>query len=1125
MGIEDDFFALGGHSLLATRVVARVRETFGIELPLRLLFERPTVQGLARCIDELRRSAAGSDLPPVPRRPPEVELPASFAQQRLWIHDRLAAGMNPYNLSAAVLLEGPLDVSLLERALGEVVRRHESLRTTFVEVRGLPMQVVREPEAFSCERWDLRRAGAETEVSRRIEGFAGQRLDLTTGPLFRIAVLQLREAASVLVLTMHHIISDGWSMGILIREITQLYEAFRNGQSSPLDDLPVQYGDFTLWQRAWLRGRILESQLLYWREHLAGLPPGLELPTDRPRPPIPSFRGARYVTRWGGASQENSWTSRRRRDVTLFMVLLAAWEALLGRLAGQEDFATGTPVANRERSELEGLIGLFVNMLVLRAKLSGGPTFRELLDQVRESALEAYAHQSLPFEYLVEQLEPERDLSRSPLFQVVLVLQNAPMPSLEFGGLRLTPLEIQGRTSRFDLLLSVVERDGRLEGTWEYSSDLYDESTIVRWAENLETLLREGFEDPGRPIWDLPLLSPPEYSQVIREWSVGEEAVTSGLLHELFEAGAALHPEREALVWKDRRLTYGELEHRSRRVAERLRASGVGPEIRVGLCVGRSAGLVVGALGILRAGGVYVPLDPSYPPERLGWMLEDSGARILVTERHWQGLLPQRVGERVFLDGEGLLDAEETSPSGGEERDAGPAESANLAYVIYTSGSTGRPKGVAIRHGSAVALMHWARGVFSDEELSGSLASTSICFDLSVFEVFVPLSWGGRVILVENVLELLSLATGAEVSLVNTVPSGMSELVRREALPASVRTVNLAGEELSRKLTDEVYRVSRVERVLNLYGPSEDTTYSTWMTVPREGTGKPSIGRAIAGTRAYVLDRYLHPVPAGVAGELYLGGEGLARGYLNRPDLTAERFIPDCWSGMAGERLYRTGDLARWLPDGSLDLLGRSDHQVKVRGFRIELGEVETALLGLEGIVEAVVAVFGEGGSRYLVAYVVLEKGVELVPDRLHLHLHRVLPQSMIPSRFVQLESLPRTPNGKLDRRSLPDPNRLPVQGESELIEPRTEMERELAAIWIEFLQLPRVSIEQHFFEVGGHSLVASQIVSRIRELYAIEVPLSLFLQNPSIADLDRYITERTLELIDQDELRNLLHS
>ncbi|HKV08239.1 MAG TPA: amino acid adenylation domain-containing protein, partial [Thermoanaerobaculia bacterium] len=932
-----------------------------------------------------------------------------------------------------------------------------------------------------------------------------------------------------LLLSMHHIVSDGWSIGVLLYELSALYGAFSSGRPSPLPELAVQYSDFTVWQRGWLSGETLAAELAWWRERLAGAPAALDLPADRPRPAVQTGRGASERFAFGEALAEGIRAVSRRHGATVFMTLLAAFDALLARWTGQEDLVVGTPIANRNRAEIEGLIGFFVNTLALRSDLSGDPPFAALLARVREATLSSYEHQDLPFEKLVGELAPERDLSRTPLFQVSFMLQNAPMPPLALGpGLTLSGEGVESGTAKFDLTLALQEDEGGLLGTASYSTDLFDRETIERLTGHLRTLLQGIVESPGARLSDLPLLTGAERSQ-LAQWheETRREPGESGLLHGLFEAQAARAPGAVALIAGTERLTYADLDRRSTDLAARLAALGIGPETSVGLCLARTEDLVIAMLATLKAGGFYVPLDPAYPAERLAFMLEDSGCRVILAHARNLDRLPPHDAEVIVLDapaevvGAQFIAPSSTAPS--------PAPLAgNLAYLIYTSGSTGRPKAVAIEHRSAVLLAHWARGVFTPEELAGVLASTSITFDLSVFEIFVPLAWGGTVILADNALALPRIPAASEVTLINTVPSAIAELLRMEALPPSLATVNLAGEALTRALSDRVYERPGTARLYNLYGPSEDTTYSTFALIERSPESPPTIGRPLDGTQGHILDRHLQPLPVGVPGELCLGGASLARGYLGRPELTAERFVPDPWSGVPGARLYRTGDLVRRRTDGALDFLGRIDHQVKVRGFRIELGEIESGLLARPGVEAAAVLVReDEPGDRRIVAYVVLREGEEETADSLRRALADRVPEYMVPSAFVFLSALPLTPNGKLDRKRLPAPESSRPDLDQEFIAPRTALEIEVANIWADVLGVDQVGLHDSFWSLGGHSLLATKVLSRLGDALGVDMPLQTLFEAPTVERLTTAIGERVLaeEISDlsEEEILTLL--
>ncbi len=1103
VGARDDFFALGGHSLLATRLASRLRQAFDVELPLRQLFERPTVAGLASAIEELRAEGATPAPPLLPARL-DGAAPLSFAQERLWFLDQLDPGSAAYHMPGAFRLRGALDVPALRASLGEIAHRHAALRTIFVAPEGqAPVQVVTEWTEPALPLADLAGlpAGAREVEGRRLAGEEAVRpFDLLRGPLFRAGLIRLGPNEHLALVTMHHIVSDGWSMGVLVGELGALYPAFVAGLKSPLPVLPVQYADFAVWQRGWLSGEILASQIAYWRQSLAGLPP-LDLPTDRPRPARRLGRGA--IRSFGLPEELRQSLARfsREEGATLFMTLLAGLSALFSRSTGQDDLAVGSPIAGRTRAEVEGLIGFFVNTLVLRADLAGAPGFRALVARTRERTLAAFSHQDLPFEKVVEAVAPERDTRRTPLFQVFFVLQNAPAGRLELPGLTLEPLALDWEAAKFDLTLTLAETGSGLAGSWEYDRDLFDAPTILRLAGHFERLLAGMVARPDLAIAEAPILGEPEREQVRVQWNdlplpqILAEAEGS-CLHERIALQAERRPEAVALVWNEERLTYGALLARSHRLAQRLRDLGVGPEVRVGVCARRTPDLVAALLGVLAAGGAYVPLDPEYPRERLSFMLADSGASLVIAGGDVADRLP--AGEVRILDLGKML---ATGPPPLGETGAVPG---NLAYLIYTSGSTGRPKGVAIEHRSAVGLIDWAARAFTSEELDGVLAATSVCFDLSVFEIFVPLALGGRVVLAANALALPDLPGAWEVTLVNTVPAAMRELVRGGRLPGSVRTVNLAGEPLPRVLAEAVHAAG-ASRLLNLYGPSEDTTYSTIEEVAAGEPGEPRIGRPLPGSQGYGVDRAGQLAPMGVAAELQLGGAGLARGYLGRPALTAERFVPDAWSGEPGARLYRTGDLVRSRPDGRWGFLGRIDQQVKVRGFRIELGEIEAALLAVPGVREAVVLARRDtpGASEMpedarLVAYVVgLEEGDLSGP--LRSRLAERLPEPMIPAAFVGLSALPRTPNGKLDRKALPAPE---WKAGTEYLAPRTTVEEVLAGLFAEILGVSRVGVEDSFFRLGGHSLLATQLVSRVQGTFRVKLALRRLFETPTVAAL-----------------------
>ena len=1109
VGARDGFFALGGHSLLATRLISRVREGFGVELPLRALFEAPTVEGLAARIEALvGEGASAAKAPPIVPIPREGNLPLSFAQRRLWFIDQMEPGSAAYNLPHALRLTGALDVAALERGLGELTRRHETLRTRFLAVSGEPVQVIDAPSSVRLDPIDVSQLSSderEAAVQRLAQEEAARPFDLARGPLMRTALIRLAEDEHALLFTLHHIVSDGWSTAILVREISELYAAFSEGREPRLPDLPVQYADFAAWQRAWLEGEVLEAQLGYWRERLAGAPPLLELPTDRPRPQVQSDRGGSVPF-----ALPNDVTRALRalalgEGATLFMALLAAWKLLLSRYAGQDDVVVGTPVAGRTRLETEGLIGFFVNTLVLRTDLSGSPSFRDLLARVREATLGAYQHQDVPFEKLVEELAPERSLSHTPLFQVVFMLQNDEREALRLGSLHAEPLAGAEEAVKFDLVLTVAEDGDHLSGSLSYRAELFDAATVERMLAHFAVLLRGIAARPDAPAAELPLL--PEAERLLLDaWLATGRAYPAGQrVHDLFAAQAAKTPDAPALVFGGEAMTYADLDQASNRLANHLRRLGVDVETRVGVCLERTPELIVSLLAVLKAGGAYVPLDPAYPRERLGYMTEDAGVRLVLTTSHLAGRLPEAV-EPVRIDA--IRDAVEAESADAPSVDVDPE---NLSHVIFTSGSTGRPKGVMIRHSSTVVLLHWLRENVSDEERASVLGSTSINFDVSIAEIFGTLCWGGKLVLVENALDLPSVAD-QEIRYASMVPTAAAELLRSNGIPASVRTLNLGGEALPNDLAQALYGLGSVEKVGNLYGPTEDTTYSTYSVVAR-GADRVLVGKPVANTRAYVLDANLRPVPVGVIGELYLAGDGLSRGYAGRPDLTAERFVPDPF-GVAGARMYRVMDRIRWRADGELEYFGRTDFQVKVRGFRIELGEIETVLRAHPSLLDAVAVVREDSpGDRRLVAYVVAKDG-ESAPGtaELRAHVGQHLPEYMVPSAFVPLAALPLTPNGKVDRRALPAPDAAGIDAET-YVAPRTEAEEQLAAVFAEVLGLQRVGVHDDFFDLGGHSLLATRVTTRVREIFGAELAVRTLFESPTVAELAPRVDAGEVEL------------
>lgn len=1040
--------------------------------------------------------------------------PQSFAQQRLWFLDQLVPGSPLYNLPAIVRLSFPVDRAILERSFNEVIGRHETLRTTFVSMKGKPVQIVSPQWQFGLPLIDLRHlpnGERETEALRLAREEAQRSFDLRRGPLMRATLFRLGPQEHVLLMTMHHIISDGWSLGILWQELSTLYLSHRAGEPSPLPDLPIQYSDYAIWQRNWLQGNVLENQLSYWKENLADLPI-LALPTDKARPAMQTFRGTQEPVALGKDLTAAVHKLGQKARATNFMVLLAAFNVLLYRHSNQEDVVIGTPVAGRGCSELEGLIGFFVNPLVLRTSLRGDMTFMELLEKVRDNALGAYAHQDVPFEMLVERLQVTRDLSRNPLFQVMFQIQNAPTMVRQDGESASLALQVARETSIFDLALSLWETSEGFGGTVEYSTDLFERSSIKQMIAHFETLVQSIVNDPDCELSRLCLVTQAERRYLLKECKQTRSSYPAARsFPELFESQVQNDSQATALIFENEQVSYGELNRRANQLAHYLQRLGVGPEVLVGIMMERSVEMVASVLAVLKAGGAYVPLDPGYPTERLRSMVADSALSFLL--RKERGAASQDWGARaqvVFLE-------EETETIAGENE--GNPETAisteNLAYVIYTSGSTGKPKGVMIQHGGLANVVGAQSQTLDIRAENRILQFASLSFDASIFEIVMALGTGA-VLCLGSQHELLpgpSLTRLISDRLVNTVtlpPSALKVLNAAEC--ATLKTITVAGEPCSADLVAPWLNGNR--RFFNLYGPTEATI---WVTAAEclAQSGKPNIGRAIPHAEIYVLGPHLDLAPVGVVGELFVGGIGVARGYLGRADLTAERFQPNPFSQLPGARLYRTGDLVRYLPDGSLDYVGRKDLQVKIRGWRVELKEIEAALEDHESVKEAVVVVREER----LVGYVVGAAGNRPNTDQLREHARLKLPEQMVPALLVVLEVLPRTPNGKVDRLHLPAPAPLHPELATSFVPPQTEMEKTIAAIWRKVLELDAAGIYDNFFDLGGHSLLLVEVYSRLRDLVDKSFPITEMFRYPTIHALGNYLTQ------DRAEVPSLQHA
>jgi amino acid adenylation domain-containing protein/non-ribosomal peptide synthase protein (TIGR01720 family) len=1103
VGIEDDFFELGGDSILGAQVLARVRGAFGIGLSARTVFDASTVAELAELLPVQPESAHAAEITPARR---DLALPLSSAQQRLWFLDDLSGGGTEYNTGVGLRLSGPVDVEVLRSALTALSARHESLRTTVHTVDGRGVQVVAAEADLPLRVVNL---STMEELDQVLTEELTLPFDLRQGPLTRAVLVRIADEDHVLMLSQHHIVTDGWSVGLLVDELGKLYAG-----TTDLPELPIQYPDFAVWQRLQLSTPATAGQLGYWKQKLAGIQ-ALELPTDRPRPHLRTSSGAIHRASLPSELVEGLTAMGREHGATVFMTLTAAVQVLFSRYGNQPDISIGTVVAGRGRAELENLVGFFVNTLVLRSWAEPTQPFTEFLGEVRETVLEAFTNGEVPFDSLVEELRPERDPSRTPLVQALVVLQNAMVRPHEAGGLRITEQDLPRPSARFDLVVEFWPRGGEagpqqeMDVAIEYNTDLFDTATIERMVSHLVVLLKGIVTAPDLPLAQLPLLGDAELHQVVVAWNDTASNVPAVTLPTLFEAQVVRTPEATALVCDDVHWSYAEVNERANRLARLLVSRGAGPERFVALAMPRSADLVVAALAVLKAGAAYLPIDPAYPAERIGLILDDARPELVLVTTGVAGQIPAHEDvARLVLDEPGVVEALAVSPAGDL---AGGLLAANPAYMIYTSGSTGRPKGVVVTHQSMVDLVAWAATEFGAAGLARVVASTSLTFDVSVFEIFGPLAVGGTVHIVRDLLALGEGVVTEPVSLISGVPSAFAQLLAQDGLLVSADTVVLAGEALPAKMVRDIRAALPSSRIANIYGPTEATVYAAaWYSDGGDQQQAPPIGRPIANTTAYVLDPSLRPTPIGVPGELHLGGRGLARGYLNQPGLTADRFIADPF-GEPGAQMYRTGDVVRWNRAGELEYLGRADHQVKIRGFRIELGEVEAALRQHEDITEAVVVVRQEeSGHKRLVAYVV---AAAIDVAELRDFLGRTLPDYMVPSAFVALEGFPLNSSGKLDRAALPAPDF--GAGRTGYAGPRTDVERALVQIWADVLGVERVGVQDNFFGLGGDSILSIQVVSLARQAGLTVMSRDLFLHQ-TIASLAPHVTTAQSEVIDQ---------
>ncbi|HEY6348111.1 MAG TPA: amino acid adenylation domain-containing protein [Candidatus Angelobacter sp.] len=1121
VGRHDNFFTLGGHSLLAVRVVVRIRQALGIAITAGDLFARPVLADLARNL----KNAVHAELPPIISAERNQRIPLSFSQQRLWFLAQIEGGSQAYLSPVGLHFKGQLDRAALQRALDRIVERHEALRTTFTLIDEEPVQRIASvaDSRFHLLEYDLRRhPDIRVEHDRLVAQESNAPFDLEAGPLVRGRLIRASEDEYTLVINMHHIVSDAWSNAILFNELSSLYGAFRRGEADPLPELPVQCADYALWERRWMEGEAGRQQGEYWKRILQGAPALLELPTDHARPSRQDYSGESEALVLNQALttelKELSW----RHGTTLYMTLLAGWAVLLSRLSGQQDLVIGAPVAGRERAEIEGLIGFFLNTLTLRVNVSGAPPVAELLKRAREVALGAQQNQTFPFERVVQIVRPERSLGHNPLFQVMLSWQNVPEGTLAFPGLeaRLEPTPYH--PAIFEITLTLQEAGGRIAGEMEYATALFEPATIRRYGEYFRRLLQGLVAGDMQPVDLLPLLSSEERRQLVYGWNdTADDYASNKCIHELFEEQVERTPQAVAVMYEGRKLTYLELNARSNQLAHYLRKQGVSADARVGLCVERSLEMVVGILGILKAGGAYVPLEPSYPQERLQYMISDSHAMVVLT----QGALADRLAEmgapllRLDADQEVLHGCTEENP----QRDEVELTPNSLAYVIYTSGSTGKPKGVMNEHAAVVNGLLWARDTYGTSSEDRFLQKTPFSFDVSVWEFLLPLFSGAQLLMARpgghtDPQYLKTMLDRERITTVHFVPSALQMFLEHGVSAGAcgeLRRVFSSGEALSYGLQQRFLAALPHVELHNLYGPTEAAVHVTaWWCQPGLHEGVVPIGRPIANMRMYVLDNYLQPVPEGVVGELYIGGAGVARGYLNRPELTAERFLKDPFvqdaedAGEPGARMYRTGDLGRWQADGSIEFLGRNDFQVKMRGYRIELEEIESQLQSYAGVREAAVMAREDvPGEKRLVAYYTIaenrngETGEAVGAEALRTWLAAKLPEYMVPAAYVRMEQMPLTGSGKLNRKALPKPEGS-AYAQRGYAAPESDTERALAASWADLLHVERVGRQDNFFALGGHSLLAVRVLARIRQQMGVAVTVSEMFARPVLADL-----------------------
>jgi amino acid adenylation domain-containing protein len=1128
IGCDDNFFELGGHSLLAAQIAARVRTQLKCEMPISTLFELPTIRLLAE------RIAAGAAEPvrTIDRTERDEAIPLSFNQQQFWLLDQVSPNRATYNVSTGLKIVGPLDVEKLQRVIDCMVDRHEILRTSVVSTKESAAQVISPAVSIPVRATDLSQLPAAQAMSQRETIIAEERdhlFDLNNGPLMRVRLLKFGEQQHELMITLHHIVCDGWSINVLLRELTHLY--LKNVDRDVLPHLSIQYADFAVWQRRWMEDEGIQRQLNYWRQQLADAPTVMELPTDYSRPAIRSYEGGRVAARLADDVAESLRALSRKENTTLFTTLLAAFQTLLFRYSGQDDVVVGSPVAGRTMFETENLIGAFVNTLVMRGDLSGNPSFRDALARVRQTSMDAFAHQDLPFERLVEELNPERRANRSPLFQVMFSFQNMPEPELAVNGTKFKTIQIASSAAKFDLTLEVGELPDGITLSFEYACDLFTAPTIERMLGHFVNLLTAITQDPAQTIADIELLMPAERQQLLVEWNDNQIAYpeTAGV-HHLFEAQAAQTPDAAAIEFCGRQLTYRELNSKANQFAHYLINRGVGPEAIVGVSLDRSFEMLVAILGVLKTGAAYVPLDPTYPRDRIAFMIQNTAARIVITQKH--------LASNIDGDAE-LINIDEAGPIFANESFANPdvaVSSRQVALVLYTSGSTGNPKGVMLEHRSLVNFATVAKSSYGINSADRVLQFGSLSFDLSAEEMLISLTTGACLVL--RTAEMIGapedfLARCEEWKLtVLDLPTvywhELTDALNKKnlALPENIRLVIIGGEKAS---ADRVVAWNRIVgnrvRLLNTYGPTETTIAVTLCDLSKEASRLEKlspIGRPFPNATVYVLDSTLRPVPVGIAGELHIGGPGVARGYLNRADLTSQKFIANPFSDDPNDRLYRTGDIVRYHEDGNLEFLGRSDNQIKIRGFRVELEEIERAIRSHQAI-ENCVVIATDGDDKRLVAYVITSEGSRDAIGDLRNFLKTKLPSYMIPAAFEVIDEFPLTSGGKINRRALPEPQFNRPAADASVDLPGTPLEEMLLESWQEVLNLNQIGVNENFFDLGGHSLLAARLVSNIRSTMDVELNMVDVFEAPTISSMAELLYPRVAGTESDTELARLI--